>query len=74
MKKHIDEGKMWRGGLVDKASWDGQLLDITGADAVEVEVKRDGKVLWVNVCGICRLRVCQIDDEIVIRDKRPKKK
>jgi hypothetical protein len=37
------------------------MLDITGAKLVEVEVSKDGKVLWVNVDGICRFRICQIE-------------
>lgn len=44
-----------------------QMVDITGPE-VEVEVSyRDG-VLWVNVDGICRLRVCQIKPEILVTD------
>jgi hypothetical protein len=38
-----------------------RLLDITGAKLVEVEVSKDQRVLWINVDGICRLRICQID-------------
>jgi hypothetical protein len=37
------------------------MLDLTGAKLVEVEVSKDRRVLWVNVDGLCRLRVCQID-------------
>jgi hypothetical protein len=36
------------------------MLDIAGAKLVEVEVSKDGKVIWINVDGICRLRICQI--------------
>jgi hypothetical protein len=38
-------------------------LDVTGAAVVQVESKKgaDGKpVLWVNVNGICLLRICRI--------------
>jgi len=35
-------------------------LDVTGAAVVQVHVRRDGKVLWVNVNGVCVLRVCRI--------------
>jgi hypothetical protein len=44
-------------------------LDITGAKAVEVRVRADGTVLWVNVDGICALRVCQVQ-VLVVEDKR----
>lgn len=36
-------------------------LDITGAKQVQVQVSRDGTVLWVNVNGVCALRVCRIE-------------
>lgn len=49
-----------------------QVLDITCSAAtqeVEVSIKKDGKVLWVNIDGICRLRVCRIP-YLVIKDDR----
>lgn len=36
--------------------------DIPGAKIVEVQIRTDGKVLWVNVDGICALRVCNIEN------------
>lgn len=47
------------------------MQDITGARAVEVSVRDDGKVLWVNVDGLCVLRVCRID-YIEVNDARRK--
>jgi len=42
--------------------YDGSMLDITGAGTVEISVARapSGKVVWVNVDGLCVLRVCRI--------------
>jgi hypothetical protein len=41
-------------------------IEITApARGVEVQFKEDGKVLWVNVDGICVLRICQIPVLIV---------
>ena len=37
-------------------------LDISGAEHVEVSVRGDNKVLWVNVNGVCVLRICQIEE------------
>jgi len=34
------------------------MIDITMAELVEVEIREDGKVLWVNIDGVCQLRVC----------------
>ena len=36
--------------------------DITAPDIVEVKLREDKKVLWVNVYGICVLRICRIKD------------
>jgi hypothetical protein len=35
--------------------------DVTGAADVHVQVAADGHRLWVNVNGICLLRVCRAD-------------
>ena len=37
-----------------------RLLDITNPENVEIRIRGDGKVIWVNVDGICRLRCCGI--------------
>ncbi len=48
-----------------------QMLDITAPkDGVEVEINSDGKTLWVNVDGICRLRVCQIPVLMIVDNRR----
>ena len=46
------------------------LTDITAPEHVEVVVREDGKVLWVNVDGECRLRICRITKQPTIRDQR----
>jgi len=43
-----------------------QMLDITGPEA-GVEVEYLNGVLWVNVDGVCRLRVCQITPSTEVR-------
>lgn len=47
-------------------------LDITGADVVEVSHSADGTVLWVNVSGICALRICRIK-QLMMNDTEVKK-
>lgn len=39
-----------------------ELVDITAPDGVELVVRQDGKVIWVNVDGICVLRICRIGE------------
>jgi hypothetical protein len=39
-----------------------EMLDINGPEQVEVLLRADHKVLWVNIEGICRLRVCNIQN------------
>lgn len=47
-----------------------ELLDITAPElAPEVEVRADGKVLWVHVDGITVLRICQMPG-LTITDHR----
>ena len=48
------------------------LLDFAVSDLpVEVRVRQDGEVLWINVGPKCVLRICGIK-EIVVEDDRPK--
>lgn len=44
-------------------------VDITEPKIVEVLIRDDGRVVWVNVDGICRFRACRIHT-IKIEDKR----
>lgn len=46
-----------------------QMVDIAAPSIVEVQVRADGKVLWVNVDGICRFRCCRIET-IIVNDER----
>lgn len=39
----------------------GEMMDITAPKGVQVQIREDGKVLWVNVDGMCVLRCCQIE-------------
>jgi hypothetical protein len=36
------------------------IIDITAPQHVEVRIRRDGKVVWINVDGTCVMRTCQI--------------
>lgn len=48
-------------------------VDITEPGYVEVLVSNDGKIVWVNVDGICRFRACRIK-QLTIRDEFKDKK
>lgn len=45
------------------------MLDITGPQEVEIKISYDGRTVWINVDGICRLRCCRIE-EIDLTDAR----
>lgn len=45
--------------------------DIAGAETVEVQIRDDGKVVWINIDGICRFRV-QRFEQLLISDERAK--
>jgi hypothetical protein len=47
-------------------------LDITAPDEVEIQIRSDGKVMWVNINGMCRLRVCRIA-HLTLNDDRSNK-
>lgn len=50
-----------------------QYADIISPESVEVQVRCDGRVLWVNIDGVCTLRVCQINpDQLFVLDERDK--
>jgi hypothetical protein len=55
---HADAGEM-------------RMLDLENPQVgVEVLVRYDGKVLWVNVDGRCVLRICQIAFPVDMIDER----
>jgi hypothetical protein len=48
-----------------------ELVDITGPTHVEVLLREDRSVLWINVDGICRLRICKIQNFVFNDEKYP---
>jgi len=40
--------------------YNGKMTDITAPEAVEIQIREDGKTIWVNVDGMCILRCCKI--------------
>ncbi len=53
---------------LDTRKWRGERgwVDITGIDDVEILIRHDGKVVWING-PTCRVRICGIRGEIIIR-------
>ena len=48
-----------------------KLLDITDPDGpIEIKVRHDGKVIWVNVGHKCALRICTDSVPVIIVDER----
>jgi hypothetical protein len=45
-------------------------IDLAQPEVVEVNIRHDAKVLWVNVDGVCRFRVCNIK-KFILDDMRP---
>src|SRR5437667_12708513 len=54
----MDKGKL----LMD-------FLDVTAPRHIEIEIRNDGKVIWVHLNGMTILRACQIG-ELMITDRR----
>jgi len=38
------------------------MLDVTAPENVEIQIKGDGKVIWIDVNGICVFRACRIGE------------
>ena len=49
-----------------------RMLYITAPTVVEVQIREDGRVLWVNIDGECKLRVSSIGLLSVLDDREPK--
>lgn len=51
-----------------------KMIDINCAEddvkEIDVTLRQDGAVLWVNVDGICVLRICKIGKQLKINDMR----
>lgn len=52
-------------------TYDGGMLDITGAKDIEIQINcaGNGKVIWINIDGICCVRVCRVKRNIIIEDQ-----
>lgn len=45
------------------------MIDIAGAKLVEIQIDNDGQVVWINVDGVCQLRVSKPEHVIVMDDR-----
>lgn len=45
------------------------MIDITAPEIVEILIREDGKVIWINIDGSCKLRACKID-KLIVNDER----
>jgi len=52
----------------------GELQDINDPEWVQIEIREDGKVVWVHVDGISLFRACRIQNQPEVIDHRKKKK
>lgn len=43
-----------------------KMQDITAPEIVEIEIRRDGKIVWINVDGVAALRACRVENLTVI--------
>lgn len=55
--------------IVGKTLQDVMQLDVSGPELVQIQIRQDGKVVWVNVDGLCLLRLCMIS-KLEIEDRR----
>jgi len=48
-----------------------RMADVTAPEFVEIQIRSDEKVVWVNVDGRCLFRACRIG-KLIINDERVK--
>ena len=46
------------------------MLEITEAKSVEIRIREDGKVIWVNTEEGCVCRISKIGDLVIIDERR----
>ena len=57
-----------------------QIIDLTAPQEVEILIRYDGRVAWINVDGLCVFRACKIrhltlqDDREVVKKWKKKEK
>ena len=44
-------------------------LDITAPTDVDITIREDGQVVWINVDGICVLRICRPKNPVVVNQR-----
>jgi hypothetical protein len=60
ISKAVEKGRSRKEGLEKGGSSRLDTIDLTQPDVVQILISRDGKTVWVNIDGVCRLRVCKI--------------
>jgi len=43
-------------------------MDISNVDCIEITVRNDRKVVWINLNGVCVVRICNIKQLIVDKE------
>jgi len=54
-------------------TYHGELLDINTPEHCEIEIREDGKVVWISIDGLTKVRICRIKN-LYITDNRPERK
>jgi len=49
------------------------MIDSTTPKHMEIRIRHDGKVVWINIDGKCELRACQIGELSLLDDRNPTK-
>lgn len=52
--------------------YNGEMKDVKQAGFVEIDVREDRKTVWINIDGICAMRINNIRSGVTIVDNRRK--
>lgn len=47
-----------------------RMLDVSHPKEIEVLIRADGKILWINVDGVCLLRACKIKHINIVDERK----
>lgn len=50
------------------------MVDVTEPVSVDVAIREDGQVVWINVNGICVLRACRAQRINILDDRKRNKR
>jgi hypothetical protein len=52
-------------------AYDDKMLDVTGVKHLQIEIRADGRVVWINTEEGCIFRACQVEQVELVDNRDP---